>query len=80
MNALSVRLQDLESPYTEKFPFSTKDLDDLVTKKMTTNPDNKDPLYRLFKLDYARKTLTYVTFIAALGIAFLAEFEFVSEL
>jgi hypothetical protein len=77
MNALSVRLQELEGRNTEKFPFFTSDLDDLVSKKMKDNLDNKDLLYWIFKWDYARKTLTYETFIAALAVTFLAEKEFI---
>jgi hypothetical protein len=81
MNALSVRLQELEGQHTDKFPFTTPGLDALVNKviQKEDNQDEKDPLFKLFKWDYARMTLTYVTFIAALAVASLAEYEFVIE-
>jgi hypothetical protein len=76
MNAISASLHDLEAKLKlTPFPYSTPGL----IKHMSgieNNPDERDPIYRIFKWAYAREYLTIVTFVAAVSLAILSWYEF----
>jgi hypothetical protein len=76
MSAISERLRNLEKDSRlEEFPVSTRALIKYVTTDK--NPDESDPIYKLFKWSYARQYLTYVTFVAGIVVSILTEWEFV---
>jgi hypothetical protein len=93
MNAISARLHHLENKSRlDPFPNSTEGLleelekDDkgkrekIADDKEEKRPDDKDPVYRLFKWSYARQFLAHVVFVAAIIVSILTYWEFVKYL
>jgi hypothetical protein len=95
MNAMSILLKTLQEDGLKlaeehRFPVGVSDdigkyLYDWEQKQMQKNPDAKIPdsddgLFQFFKNVYARKFLTWTVFIAAIIVAVLADFEFVTFL
>jgi tetratricopeptide (TPR) repeat protein len=82
MNAISKRLHELETKCGDDnlvpSPYSTPDLLKYTYEK--DNPDDKDPVYVLFKWSYARQYLTQVVFVAAILVTALTEWEFYNYL
>ena len=75
-------------PEDLRFPLGTKssEIEDVIDKSVekvqksldyykTKPPDYKDALFMLFQKSYARKYLTYVTFVAAVAVALLSVIE-----
>jgi hypothetical protein len=87
MNVITYLLQDIEAEgfgLEEKFrfPLGTKGIDEYIEGKSKGDPKKKpddysDPVFKFFKMSYARKYLTYVILIAAISLALLAEWEFI---
>jgi hypothetical protein len=88
MNAISARLDQLEK---DSFPSDTQGLLKEVKEyyeenqktpayKDAKNPDDSDPVYRLFKWSYARQHLGYVVFVAAIIVSILTYWEFIRYL
>jgi hypothetical protein len=87
MNVITYLLQDIEAEgfALEKkfrFPLGTKGIDEYIEGKSKGDPKKKpddysDPVFKFFKMSYARKYLTYVILIAAISLALLAEWEFI---
>jgi len=78
MSAITRRLGDLEKQGgVAEFPSSTEDLIEYVNTQKKMDPDEDDPIYKLFKWSYARQYLTYVTFVAGILVSILTEWEFV---
>jgi hypothetical protein len=85
MSAISGKLADLEGGNeVDKFSATTGGLidyvDEIHQKSGYTNPDQGDPIYRLFKWSYARQYLTYITFVAGILVSILTEWEFIKYL
>lgn len=80
MSVTSIKLAELERRYGLKaFPSSTPDLLK-YNQRIRANPDDKDPLYRIFKWSYARQYLTHVILVAAILVSALTEWEFYNYL
>jgi hypothetical protein len=75
-------------PEDLRFPLGTKssEIEDVIDKSVekvqksldyykAKPPDYKDALFMLFQKSYARKYLTYVTFVAAVAVALLSVIE-----
>src|SRR5207245_1766799 len=78
MSSISGWLRDLEEHSgLGQFPSSTLDL--IKYADTPENPDEDDPVYKLFKWSYARQYLTYVTFVAGILVSILTEWEFVKN-
>jgi hypothetical protein len=83
MNVITSLLKDLEAGLgldpKFQFPSGTEDIDNYIENKFPENkPDDySDPVFKFFKMSYARKYLTYVILIAAISLALLAEWEFI---
>jgi hypothetical protein len=71
----------LELEKNFRFPLGTKGIDKYIegkSKRGSKKPDDySDPVFKFFKMSYARKYLTYVILIAAISLALLAEWEFI---
>jgi Double zinc ribbon len=86
MNVISLLLKDLQAELglKEEFRFPlgiSGDIDEYLKKRLVKEKklaDYEDPVFNFFKISYARKYLTYVILIAALSLALLAEWEFIS--
>jgi uncharacterized membrane protein len=87
MNVITSLLQDIEAKGFEleekfRFPLGTKGIDRYIEEKSEGDSKKKpddysDPVFKFFKISYARKYLTYVILIAAISLALLAEWEFI---
>jgi len=89
MSAISARLYKLEKNSSEAFPSDTiglrKEVDNHIKEikiknPKATNPDDKDPIYLLFRPSYARQYLGHVVFAAAIVTSILTYSEFVISL
>lgn len=86
MNAISYLLKDLQAELgleaKLQFPLGVgKDLHEFLESKFTyenESPDRNDPVFNFFRRSYARQFLTWVILCAAIGLAVLAEWEFVT--
>jgi amino acid transporter len=58
----------------------TKEREKIADDKEEKRPDDKDPVYRLFKWSYARQFLAHVVFVAAIIVSILTYWEFVKYL
>lgn len=85
MNVISMLLKDLQINLglKKEFRFPLGISED-ISKYLKERPiekkglaDNKDPVFKFFKISYARQYLTYVILIGAISMASLAEWQFI---